>query len=766
MSELRYLALSQRTARWLLGKREIVDALSKTIAEGHLAGLEGEVKQFPIRIVGEGEVVVFSHAEYLTATSDEALGFIRVGGPNSIAEDRDLAPAALALAVAVIDRRLLGQLFEEKDAYFQLDDIRHAVVLSDATLYRTKLVLGWAEWAALPGVPGPRAMLLCGPGHDDVASDVAAAELRRVHELIRTARALARNRSQTSPAEHAFNQVLAAVRRSVPSSPQPRPFEVTELARRPDLTAEQIAHTERWSYDEWSDAKTSTLSVEQMHILTDDAITRHPLRLFGPAGSGKTLLMQLMAIRRLRIPRTRVLYITHNASMEARVQERFEILGCVDDITAGRLVIKTLSALAVPMLRLKPSHLIEVDPENAKEVAFQTLHEAVDEAIERNRKIVINSPSLRPLAATATSKRHLVEYVRAEIGFAIKGRGVTLERQDYTNAEGALATLHAVLTTAERNIVYDAFEHYQRRLEAYGVMDADDVALTLLNHLSAPKWKVDRPSEGFDYVFVDEAQLFNDNERRVFSLLTNLSSAHTPVAIALDDAQRLYDPPSGGTALYGLTETQRETLHIGHRLSEPIAQLAFFVIAESTTLYESGFPDYPGIVLREDEVVGKIRLPQLITSSHFAQRVIRLVKQMFREKMREIAIIAHSAPAFSLLSEKLPESEVDVSILTERGAGSISTGPSVILSQPELIGGQEFDCVISCGLEDGLVPPRVSNNVALAATLEQQALRELYLVFTRARHQLFIVNFRGRSPSPILTRAAQKRYLDILPPEA
>jgi len=41
--------------------------------------------------------------------------------------------------------------------------------------------------------------------------------------------------------------------------------------------------------------------------------------------------------------------------------------------------------------------------------------------------------------------------------------------------------------------------------------------------------------------------------------------------------------------------------------------------------------------------------------------------------------------------------------------------------------------VLSVGLEQGVVPPRVLNNESLSASLEQQALREIYLAFSRAR---------------------------------
>ena len=71
------------------------------------------------------------------------------------------------------------------------------------------------------------------------------------------------------------------------------------------------------------------------------------------------------------------------------------------------------------------------------------------------------------------------------------------------------------------------------------------------------------------------------------------------------------------------------------------------------------------------------------------------------------------------------------------------------------MGGQEFDAVVAVGLEQGLVPPRIQNNDAFAATLEQQALREMYLSFTRARYQLKVVVKRGARPTRVLQEAVK-----------
>lgn len=105
------------------------------------------------------------------------------------------------------------------------------------------------------------------------------------------------------------------------------------------------------------------------------------------------------------------------------------------------------------------------------------------------------------------------------------------------------------------------------------------------------------------------------------------------------------------------------------------------------------------------------------------------------------------------LAVELKKPSIPLHILLQRGDSPSPNEPLVVLSKPMFIGGQEFDAVIAVGLEQGLVPPRVNNNDALAAALEQQALREIYLSFTRARHQVVILLNHGASESSVITEA-------------
>jgi superfamily I DNA/RNA helicase len=269
---------------------------------------------------------------------------------------------------------------------------------------------------------------------------------------------------------------------------------------------------------------------------------------------------------------------------------------------------------------------------------------------------------------------------------------------------------------------------------------------------------------GYDYVFVDETQLFNENERRVLPLLTKGNTAHVPIALALDEAQQLYGQSSAGLATIGIKDITSESLPSIHRSTRAIVKLAFFVVQRCTELFSADFPDFtkiademapdshPLAIPPRFEIVksGATGLPAAIE-----QRVRSL-----RRTIRQIAIICHSDQYWAPILAMLERSNLPLYVIERRGAKLPADQPIVVLTRPEHVGGQEFDAVILVGLEQGVVPPRVTGNDALAAAIEQQALREIYLAVTRARFQIFIMLPRRASPTPVLRDAAKSGLIE------
>jgi superfamily I DNA/RNA helicase len=247
-------------------------------------------------------------------------------------------------------------------------------------------------------------------------------------------------------------------------------------------------------------------------------------------------------------------------------------------------------------------------------------------------------------------------------------------------------------------------------------------------------------------------------------LLTRGDKGYVPVALALDQAQEVRGSVSAGLGLLGIKAIADEKLTTIQRSTAAILRLAFNVIQHTTDLFGADFPDFTKAteaMIPDTHPLAKP--PQLITprdaAASFGKAVLRQVRTLRASNLRQIAVIVHPDEYWREVHERLVGAGLPLQVLTTRGERVESRAPVVVLTQPGLVGGQEFDAVLVVGLEQGRVPPRVQGNEALASALEQRALREIYVSFTRARYRLAIVNTANSSPSALLADAIRAKLL-------
>jgi superfamily I DNA/RNA helicase len=351
------------------------------------------------------------------------------------------------------------------------------------------------------------------------------------------------------------------------------------------------------------------------------------------------------------------------------------------------------------------------------------------------------------------------QLVMAEISSAIKGRGLIDDERRYVGAEAPLSRLHRILTTFERKIVYDCFRRYNQVVfDDYELLDSDDVAISLAGRLRTPIWQLKRKGDGFDFVFIDEAQLFNENERRIFPFLSKGNTPHAPIVLALDAAQEPFGFSSAGLAAVGIVDIEDEELPSNHRSTQEIVDLAFYVIQQTTDLFGPDFPDFKRVEVGLSASQKALAAPPVIVECNeeaksFGRFVVKTVQKLRAKNIRQIAIVCHGETYWEELKAEFTASQLPLHVLAQRGERLAPDQPLVVLSRPNLIGGQEFDAVVLVGLEQGLVPPRITDNPALAAAIEQQVLREMYLSITRARTRLIVTVNQGAMPNSIVEGA-------------
>ena len=764
------LGITQQTAGWILGKPRVVDEIDAILRnESALAELRGaELVEGPIRLSASenGDLLLLWHLDYLSGTGAENWGFIQLSGEYGLLEHPDISREVIERCLYVINQRLQGYLIDGAYIHRAHANGAHTCLAGRGTEAR-QYSIGYIERDLLLGASGIHTILCLGPSQDLVRLPMKVVEeAGQLRDAVALAGRLIdpsrRRRVAPTGLLPSFREAFAPYLAVVPE----KEYSVVKVPTGAQRIADHF-RTAGWNYLDWI-APESPLSAIQRRLINSDAIEQHPIRIVGPGGSGKTLLMQLLALRRVEVAKerqrpVRILYLAHNSKMAETVSHRFSVLQerMPEQVVGGDrlLVVQTLAEYGRAELGLSEYHVIDPDAHEAKEFQLEVLGRALRDAMEDKAAEVASSPLLREVQRNPPLFPVLVRLVMAEISTAIKGHGLAGDKKRYVQSERRLSRLHGILTAEERKVIFDAFQRYHAEIfEGYGVLDSDDVALSLLGKLRTPIWELKRRELGFDFVFVDETQLFNENERRVFPLLARGTTSHVPIVLALDEAQDIYGQSTAGLGTLGIENVTSESLSAIHRSTRAIVKLAFFVIQRSTDLFGPDFPDFTGIAenMEDDKhpLAANPRL-ELMAESHerLGRFVLKRLRAMRKANLRRIAVICFADQYWTPVLDDLKKSDLELKVLERRGERLPASEPVVVLGRPAYIGGQEFDGVVLVGLEQGLTPPRVVDNDALAVAVEQQAFREMYLGITRARYQLVVVLPAGALPTPVLADA-------------
>lgn len=773
---MRYIALTEAVAAWLLGKAGLIDAVFASLvrdpAKWELQ-IDDEFVEGPFRIArgGAGNVIGIWNADYLSGTGDESWGFIRVEGGLSLTENLGVGRETFERCLYVISQRLQGLMID--GAFFPrgYDGGIHTCLAGRGSDAR-HLSISYFEGVVSGTSQKQQAVICVGPSDNwAILQDGAIKAGRELPMLVEKANILLSSNRQTRIAP---SESLTSIRDYL------KPFtradtkagigDVEVEVRTSDIDDVAKFNAGGLTYPRWI-ASDSSLTAVQRRILMSDAVEQHPIRIIGPGGSGKTLLMQLLAVRRLRLAeerleKVRIIYLVHNQAMAQMVRQRFDVLTS-DQIlrspSESSIEVKTLSEVARQLLEIEDVHVVNTDAHEAKLFQFDEVRKAILGELEEG------GVSGSKLFAAAAGDDHLISVlsylIMSEISIAIKGQGLAHDKKRYVQSERRLSRFHGALNGDERNFIFRVFERYHREVfESLEVLDSDDLAISLLGRMRTPIWDLRRRQQGYDFVFVDETQLFNENERRIIPLLSNSLRKYVPVVLALDEAQSVYGLTSAGFATLGIEGIANESLASIHRSTKSIIELAFFVIQRSTDLFGADFPDFTSIADRiEDDshpLAVKPRLERAISETQeFGRFILKRVRELRKANLRQICVIVHADIYWDAVLQELSSSDLPLQVMLTRGQRLPIDQPLVVLTKPAYVGGQEFDAAILVGLEQGVVPPKVEGSETLSTAVEQQVIREIYLSLTRARYRVVVVLSKGAEPTSVLADASKHGLL-------
>lgn len=775
----KYLAITRQTANWFINHKDYLLSFAKVIKALSQENLlsEGVIVAGPLRITSHAnQIISVWNNDYVTGTDYEDWGFIKLSEPLGLLDQPQIIEEVLERLFYVINQRLQN-LYLPEGLNYRLRKT-NLFTCSAGRGEAWHFSLGCYENNVLTSKGSLHSIVCIGP------SDIPGFELiekltseagNSLPKLIEISNQLL-IKAKSRPALD--TPILKGFKENFTSEILKKGSDELEVQSVPELNdisgdGEVRYLTLEYTYEDWIKPE-SSLSTAQREILESDVLLKQPLRIIGAAGTGKSLLMQLLVMRRLMTSKNNkeylnILYIVHNREMISAATERFKILGAEEFLledSLQKLNITTLFEHCCNELKIDKSTIIDRDAQQTKLAQRYTVLEYIDKVFDENSNIIDNSELLERIRSNEELRDTFSDLIVGEIGVAIKGRGLTSDKKKYIEAERPLTRFHGVLTIEERNIIFDIFEEYKKWFEERGILDSDDIALSLMGHLRTPLWEMKRRKEGFDFVFVDETQLFNENERMLFKFLPKKSlGGHLPIAFALDEAQESRGTTNIGFGLLGIDDIFNETLPSVYRCSSAILNLAFFIISRTTDLFGPDFPDFTKstttLVSKNDARSEKPKLIINPETKSFEKSILKEIRNLRKNNFRQIAIVIHTERYWQEILTLLKNEDLPVIEATKRGELLDPKKPVIYVARPDIIGGQEFDAVICVGLEHGVVPPIVNGHPGLSETLEQQSLREMYLAFTRARYQLLIINSKNSSPSPIIQHAIEEGLIGI-----
>lgn len=766
---MNFFAITQKMAEWVLAHPNVITALHKLLSDRNILSKlsNSEIAEGSIRIAGSKDNILVAswHEDYVSGTGEEAWGFIKISPPFGIFDDNLISREVFERCLYIINQRLQNLLIDSAYIHRPHSNGVHTCLAGRGEAAR-QLSIGFTEGGSKSA--STPTLLIVGPSRsfDELISKTEY-EAKSINQLCDRANTLISPLQKKPILNHLYFQDIKDEIAPSRSSRLSADFSNIQVKTEPPEIA-QVYRTLDWTYEQWCQDG-SPLSVVQRRILYSDGIKKHPIRISGPGGSGKTLLLQLMAIRILKDSakddNISILYIAHNAQMAEKMRERFKVLiGDHSSIsTHKRLHVTTLSELSQDYLDIETSAIIDNDADKTKEFQLAEVKDAIHRVLKSTKQI--KSKLIHQLVDDEPFFNAFSNLAMKEISIGIKGHGLNTDKRKYVESAQNLTRLHGLLNNEERNFLFSVFEEYNRKVfEGYEVLDSDDVAISLLLKLKMPIMQLKRRSEGYDFIFVDEAQLFNENEKRIFPLLAKTSEKSIPVALALDEAQEPYALTSSGLGLLGFDSIQGESLPETHRSIKEIVDLAFFMLQRTTDLFNATFPNYTSIEMNmhssDHALAAKPSIMHCPENAHsFGKFIVNQVRKLRKENIRQICIVCHSDSYWDEILNTLTVSSLPFKGLLQRGDFIPLDTPIVVLTKPGFVGGQEFDAVIAVGLEKGISPPHV-NNEPFAAALEQQCLREMYLTFTRARFRLLIAISNGKEPNNPIQSAYAEGFIE------
>lgn len=318
------------------------------------------------------------------------------------------------------------------------------------------------------------------------------------------------------------------------------------------------------TYEEWL----PLLSDNQKALLENDIDA--PIRIIGPAGSGKTLSLCMRALQVSRDPHVRgqgkrILLATHSWAMSERIDGVLSTLnGGISPIGITVFPLLPLLELHVGHIGQKNTSVIGDDSSDGRIKSLEIISEIL-EKLDASRHPGVSEWIHSALTAASGSRQRLdLKFnLYEELTGVLTASGVAPDDQEsiqkYLGSprEDWMPPFESV---ADRGYVITVYKSFMQDLVDRASITTDQFILDSIRVLETFTWRMRKETEGYDYIFVDELQIFDPQERTALELLGR-SRRGVPFITAEDPAQGVFSSLNSGRTNVNNAPVYLEVVH-------------------------------------------------------------------------------------------------------------------------------------------------------------------------------------------------------------
>jgi hypothetical protein len=562
-----------------------------------------------------------------------------------------------------------------------------------------------------------------------------------------------------------------------------RRTERTGVADTIDLEATSWgAVTGHRSYQAWLDRLTD----DQKRFLEKPATISTRLR--GPAGTGKTLLLELKALRELYRARDeerplRILFATHSWAIAMQVDAALRQLDDTGDV--DEIEVLPLLAIAQALLPAERQgrgfELLGEDNLSGKTLQLNEIDASVDRFVKGDWLAFVSrcTPTFveRITAPAGSPQRNAFVWdLMHEFASVLSAHGIL----PGVNAARQYLPLHRMPwmmpleTDGEKLAVLEIYSGFVNSLRDERLLSSDQLINDFLNYLVTFAWNLRRLEDGYDVICIDELHLFNEQERLSLHYLSRDPDRYPLMFMALDPRQSPTEVYAGaaigaiavgesGEAEASLGTVDSVELKTIHRFSPEILRLVRHIN-----------DTFPALDLGEEWAFGGDEVETSVAATGRIPTVIR-----HATKDEEVAAVFDSAARHAssagaddrvaiVLMNPLALGDYDSfegtkpNVTIIRGRDDVDalqySRRSVVLSAAEYVAGLQFAVVIVAGF------PHESHRTANLGHQQRRLLSLLYLAVSRATTTVEIhVNAQDGGVPDVLESAAEAKVVQLDP---